>query len=168
MDTAAGVTITMTSGEGDIYYTLDGAIPGESDLYAGPIELTDSGTYIVTATTAREGAVSSAYEIFPVRIAGGRVSIASAKNLSGKKVRVKFKSKQEYDGYQISYALKKDFSKQKTKLLDSSVVKSKTVDISGLKKGKTYYIRVRGYKKDAYGKYYYTPYSKIKKVTVTK
>ena len=167
-DTAAGVTITMTSDEGEIYYTLDGTIPGESDLYTGPIELTDGGTYIVTATTAREGAVSSAYEIFPVRIAGGRVSVASVMNLPGKNVRVKFNAKRDYDGYQISYALKKDFSKQKTTLLDSSTVKSKMVDISDLKKGKTYYIRVRGYKKDAYGNYYYTPYSKIKKVTVTK
>ena len=47
-------------------------------------------------------------------------------------------------------------------------VKSKAVTISGLKKEKTYYIRVRGYKTDDYGKYYYTPYSKTKKVTVTK
>ena len=35
-------------------------------------------------------------------------------------------------------------------------------------KGKTYYVRVRGYKVDAYGNYYYTPYSKVKKITVKK
>lgn len=162
-DTAAGVTITMESGEGDIYYTLDGTKPAASDIYTEPIALTDGGTYVVTAVTAREGALSSAYEIFPVRIAGGSVSVSSAVNVSGKKIKVQFKSSKSYAGYEVSYASKKDFRNQK-----SAKVTGKAVAISGLKKGTTYYIRVRGYKKDAYGNYYYTPYSKAKKVTVTK
>lgn len=162
-DTAPGVTITMTSDEGDIYYTLDGTAPGADDRYTQPIELTDGGTYIVTAVTMGEGVLPSAYEIFPVRIAGGSVSIAAAANISGKKIKVKYKASKSYTGYEISYASKKDFSNQK-----SAKVTGKSVTISGLKKGKTYYIRVRGYKKDVYGNYYYTPYSKMKKVTVTK
>ena len=162
-DTAPGVTITMTSAEGEIFYTLDGTAPGEDDRYTEPVSLTDGGTYIVTAVTAAEGYLPSAYEIFPVRIAGGSVSVAAATNVSGKKIKVTFKTSKSYSGYEISYASKKDFSNQK-----SAKVKSKTVQISGLKKGRTYYIRVRGYKKDAYGNYYYTPYSKMKKVTVTK
>ena len=162
-DTAPGVTITMTSAEGEIFYTLDGTAPGEDDRYTEPVSLTDGGTYIVTAVTAAEGYLPSAYEIFPVRIAGGSVSAAAATNVSGKKIKVTFKTSKSYSGYEISYASKKDFSNQK-----SAKVKSKTVQISGLKKGRTYYIRVRGYKKDAYGNYYYTPYSKMKKVTVTK
>lgn len=162
-DTAPGVTITMTAERGDIYYTLDGTTPGADDLYTGPVELTDGGTYVVTAVAALGGTLPSAYEIFTVRIAGGSVSISSAANVTGKKIKLKYKSAKSYTGYEISYASKKDFSNQKT-----SKVKSKAVTISGLKKGKTYYIRVRGYKTDAYGNYYYTPYSKTKKVTVTK
>lgn len=162
-DTAPGVTITMTAEQGDIYYTLDGTTPGADDLYTEPVELTDSGTYVVTAVAALGGTLPSAYEIFTVRIAGGSVSISSAANVTGKKIKLKYKSAKSYTGYEISYASKKDFSNQKT-----SKVKSKAVTISGLKKGKTYYIRVRGYKTDAYGNYYYTPYSKTKKVTVTK
>lgn len=162
-DTASGVTITMTSDGGEVFYTLDGTAPGEDDRYTEPIELTDGGTYIVTAVASGEGYLPSAYEIFPVRIAGGSVSVASATNVSGKKIKVKFKTSKSFSGYEISYASKKDFSNQK-----SAKVKSKAALISGLKKGKTYYIRVRGYKMDAYGNYYYTPYSKMKKVTVTK
>lgn len=162
-DTAPGVTITMTAEQGDIYYTLDGTTPGADDLYTEPVELTDSGTYVVTAVAALGGTLPSAYEIFTVRIAGGSVSISSAANVTGKKIKLKYKSAKSYTGYEISYASKRDFSNQKT-----SKVKSKAVTISGLKKGKTYYIRVRGYKTDAYGNYYYTPYSKTKKVTVTK
>lgn len=162
-DTPTGLTITMESGEGDIYYTLDGTAPTSADLYTEPVTLTDGGTYIVTAVTAREGMIQSAYEIFPVRIAGGSVSISSAVNDSGKKIRVQYKSKKSFEGYEVSYASKKDFRNQK-----SAKVKGTAVTISGLKKGTTYYIRVRGYKKDAYGNYYYTPYSKAKKVKVTK
>lgn len=162
-DTAPGVTITMASDVGDVYYTLDGTIPGVSDRYTEPIALTSGGTYIVTAMTAGEGAISSAYEIFSVRIAGGSASVSSATNVSGKKIKVTLKASKSYTGYEISYASKKDFSNQKTKL-----IKSKSATISGLKKGTTYYIRVRGYKLDAYGNYYYTPYSKVVKVTVTK
>lgn len=162
-DTASGVTITMTSDGGEVFHTLDGTAPGEDDRYTQPIELTDGGTYIVTAVASGEGYLSSAYEIFPVRIAGGSVSVASAANVSGKKIKVKFKTSKSFSGYEISYASKRDFSNQK-----SAKVKSKAALISGLKKGKTYYIRVRGYKMDAYGNYYYTPYSKMKKVTITK
>lgn len=162
-DTAAGVMVSMVSGEGDIYYTLDGTTPGEGDRYRGPIELTDSGTYIVTAMTSGEGMIPSAYEIFPVRIAAGSVRIASAENVSEKKIRVRLDSSANCTGYEVSYASKADFSNQKSVRL-----KGRAAMISGLKKGKTYYIRVRGYKKDAYGGYYYTPYTKVKKITVKK
>lgn len=160
-DTAAGVTIVMQSLQGDIYYTLDGTIPGTSDRYVEPIRLTTGGTYLVTAVTAKEGMLPSAYAIFPVRIAGGRVTITSVTNIKGKKIRVNYQATKSYAGYEVSYATKKDFSNQK-----SAKLTSKAAQISGLKTGKTYYIRVRGYKKDAYGNYYYTPYSKVKKVTV--
>ena len=76
---------------------------------------------------------------------------------------MKLKASKSFTGYEVSYASKKDFSNQK-----SVKIKSKAATISGLKTGKTYYIRVRGYKLDAYGNYYYTPYSKMKKATVTK
>ena len=91
------------------------------------------------------------------------MSVSAATNVSGKKIKVKLKATKSYTGYEISYASKKDFSNQK-----SAKVKNASVTISGLKKGKIYYIRVRGYKVDVYGNYYYPPYSKTKKVTVTK
>lgn len=162
-DTAPGVTITLASDEGDIYYTLDGTNPTENDRYTEPIALTDSGTYLVTAVVKGAGKIDSAYEIFPVRIAGGSVSVSSAANVSGKKIKVKVKSTKTFTGYEVSFASKKDFSNQK-----SLKIKTKAATISGLKKGRTYYIRVRGYKTDAYGNIYYTPYSKAKKVTVKK
>lgn len=162
-DTASGVQITMDAQAGEIYFTLDGTTPGIEDRYTGPMELNRGGTYMVTAMTAGDGCISSAYVIFPVRIAGGSVSVSALSNLSGRKLKVTAKASKNYTGYEFGYASKKDFSDQKT-----ARGKGKAATISGLKKGKTYYVRVRGYKVDAYGNYYYTPYSKVKKITVKK
>lgn len=94
--------------------------------------------------------------------ASGTASITKAKNVKGKKIKVQYQCSEPCDGYEISYASKKDFSNQK-----SAKVKSNTVTIKKLKK-KTYYVRVRAYRKDVNGNLYYTPYSKTKKVVVTK
>lgn len=162
-DTASGVTVTFAPAAGDVYYTLDGSAPTESDIYEAPIELNSGGVYVVTALQSAEGRLSSCYEIFTVRVAGGKAKISSAVNVSGNKIKVKYSGTKTYEGFEISYASKKDFRNQKT----TRVVKQ-SATISKLKKGTTYYIRVRGYKKDVYGNYYYTPYSGVKKVKVTK
>lgn len=162
-DTADGLTITMDSMEGEVYYTLDGTTPGSGDLYEDPIELRDAGVYVVTAVTMQDGRLSSAYEIFPVRIADGSVGVRSATNLKGKQIRVLFQVSGDYAGYEISYASKRDFSNQKSAKISTTAAR-----IKKLKLGQTYYVRVRGYQKDAYGNYYYTPYSKAKKVKVVK
>lgn len=162
-DTADGLTITMDSAEGSVYYTLDGTEPGVEDVYVDPIELRDAGDYIVTAVTMKDGSLPSAYEIFPVRIADGSVSVRSVKNLQGKQLRVLLRADGSYDGYEISYASKRDFSNQKSAKIGTAAARIKKLVI-----GKTYYVRVRGYRTDAYGKYYYTPYSKAKKIKVTR
>lgn len=162
-DTADGLTITMDSTAGSVYYTLDGTEPGSADAYEDPIELRDAGDYIVTAVTMENGSLSSAYEIFPVHIADGSVSIRSVNNLKGKQLRVLFQANGSYSGYEISYASKSDFSNQKSAKIGTTAARIKKLVI-----GKTYYVRVRGYRTDAYGNYYYTPYSKAKKMKVTK
>ena len=162
-DTVDGLTITMDSAAGSVYYTLDGTEPGVEDVYVDPIELRDAGDYIVTAVTMKDGSLPSAYEIFPVRIADGSVSVQSVKNLQGKQLRVLFRADGSYDGYEISYASKRDFSNQKSAKIGTAAARIKKLVI-----GKTYYVRVRGYRTDAYGNYYYTPYSKAKKMKVTR
>lgn len=162
-DTADGLTITMDSTQGEVYYTLDGTTPTSGDLYENPIELRDAGDYVVTAVTMQDGRLSSAYEIFPVRIADGEVRVRSVKNLEGKQVRVQFQASGNYAGYEVSYASKRDFSNQKSAKLTTSAARIKKLAL-----GKTYYVRVRGYRTDAYGNYYYTPYSKAKKVQVVR
>ena len=66
-------------------------------------------------------------------------------------------------GYQIEYATSSKFSGKKTKTTTKTAY-----TISGLKKGKTYYVRVRAYKVDSTGKKIYGKYSAVKKVKIKK
>ena len=68
------------------------------------------------------------------------------------------------DGYQITYATNSKFTKGKM----NADMKSTSKTISKLKKGKTYYIKVRAYKKDSMGKKMYGKYSSVKSVKIKK
>ena len=66
-------------------------------------------------------------------------------------------------GYQIVYDTNSKFT---TKQWVGRVGTSKT--ITGLKKGKTYYVKVRAFKTDSAGRRIYGPYSSVKTVKITK
>ena len=68
-------------------------------------------------------------------------------------------------GYQIKYATNKRFKKAKTIKLKRTK-KSLNSKSWKVKKGKTYYVKVRGYMKTRTGKTIYTKYSAVKKIKV--
>lgn len=88
-----------------------------------------------------------------------KAAITKVKRLSKNKIRVSIKKRETVNGYQILVATDKKFKKNLKKVSTTS----QTVILKNLKKGKTYYIKVRAYKlngkKKIYGKY-----SIIKKV----
>lgn len=92
-----------------------------------------------------------------------RASVASVKitNVKGRKIKVVIKGKNA-SGYQLRYSTSKKFKKKQTKTTAKS-----TFTISRLKKGKTYYVKVRAYNK-VNGKKVYSPWSKVKKVKIKK
>ncbi len=92
--------------------------------------------------------------------------LTSVKNTSSKKMTVKWTKRSSVTGYQIQYATNKDFTKNK-KSVKASGAKKSSKTISKLKKGKTYYVRVRTYKKVS-GKTYYSAWSSAKKVKIKK
>lgn len=83
---------------------------------------------------------------------GGKMKIVLGKKVSGTK------------GYEVVYSTSKKFKNLVKKLRFTG--KSKT--IGKLKKNKTYYIKVRAYKKTSDGKKVYGSYSNIKKVKIKK
>ena len=80
------------------------------------------------------------------------------------KCQITFLKMSDVSGYQLQYATKKSFANKVTKTIQ---LKKNTKVIKKLKKGKTYYFRVRSYKK-VDGKTYYGTYSKVKKVKIQK
>ena len=72
------------------------------------------------------------------------------------------KTKDEVDGYQIAYSTTKSMTDKTTKKVKASANK-KVKKISGLKQGKTYYVRVRTYVK-VNGKTMYSSWSNKKKL----
>ncbi|MDD6070782.1 MAG: hypothetical protein PUC12_08205 [Clostridiales bacterium] len=101
------------------------------------------------------------------------ISVKSAKN-NAANIIIKA-SKFEKDGYEIRYSTSKSFKKAKTVTVESAK-KKLSKKIKNLKKGKTYYIRVRAYKIFDPAAYeiageketFYSKWSKVKKVTVSK
>lgn len=91
-----------------------------------------------------------------------KVTILSVKSSSAGKITVKWKKVSKAKGYQIAYSQNSEFKTQKTVKITGT---SKT--ISGLSKGKKYYVRVRAYKKSGkttkYGKWSSTKTVKVKK-----
>lgn len=63
--------------------------------------------------------------------------------------------------YQTAYSTNRKFTKAATKYKSS---KTASVKLSGLKKGKTYYVKVRAYKTDSAGRNVYGKYSSVKKI----
>lgn len=88
-----------------------------------------------------------------------RVTIKKAKNIKKRSINITWKKATNAKKYQIQYSTNKKFKKA-TKTKVTSKLK---ITIKGLKKKKTYYVRVRGVNGKAYGKW-----SKVKKVKIKK
>ena len=93
-----------------------------------------------------------------------KASLTSAKNSKSKQILLKYKKVSGAKGYEISYSTDKKFKKAVTR---KNTTKT-SYTISKLKKGKTYYVRIRAYKVDSTGKKVYGKYSSMKKVKVSK
>ena len=98
------------------------------------------------------------------KIKVSKTQIISAKNNKSKQIALKYKKVSGAKGYEISYSTDKKFKKSVTKKTTSRT----SCNLTKLKKGKTYYVRVRAYKKDSAGKKVYGSYSKAQKIKVTK
>lgn len=93
-----------------------------------------------------------------------KTTITSFANKSGKKALVKYKAVSGASGYEIVYSTDKKVKKNRTTVK----TKAKSRTLKGLKKGKTYYVKVRAYKTDSTGLVVYGKYSAIKKVKIKK
>lgn len=95
----------------------------------------------------------------------GKTSLQTLKNQPGRKARISYKKVTGAKGYEIVYSTSKKFTKKTTGKIST---KKNSYTIKKLKKGKTYYFKVRAYKLDKQNKKVYGPYSKAKKLRIKK
>lgn len=123
----------------------DYAITWKNNKKIGTATLTITGRGLFTGTK------TTTFRIIPKS-----VKLSSLK--AGKKqLSVSWKKGQGIDGYEIEYSLKKNF--KGSKKITVSKAKTTTYTIKKLKAKKTYYVRIRAFKK-VKGKKYYSEWSK--------
>ncbi len=134
----------------------------------GKITAVGKGTATITvscaATNNYSKATNKTIKITVKKLSASKVS--SLTNSSSKKLKIKWKKVSTATGYQIQYSTSSKFTSSKTKTVTISKASTTSKTISGLKKGKTYYVRIRTYK--TVGGKTYSSWSAVKKITITK
>ena len=76
-----------------------------------------------------------------------RANIAKVENVVAGTAKVTVSVVKAFSGYQLQYATKSNFSDAKTLGVSNGTTQTVVRNVSGLKKGTTYYVRIRGYKR---------------------
>lgn len=95
-----------------------------------------------------------------------KAKIKSAKSPAAGKLKVKWKPFDASNGFQISCSRSRSFPAKKTTVKKAKVTNT-SITISGLSKGKNYYVKIRAYKK-VNGRIYYGKWSSVRKVKIKK
>ena len=126
--------------------------------------INDEGCFrIVKVTTVKD----DSYELLGswAKTAAGPVSKVKLTNKKGGKLVISWPKVNGANGYQVQYSTKSSFKKSATK---SKTLTKKKLTVTGLKKKKTVYVRVRAYRKDSTGAKVYGSWSKKAKLKITK
>ncbi len=141
--------VAIRSGSYDISYKNNKKVGQAS------VTVTMKGNY--------SGVIQKSFQIVPKGTSISGKPIAKSKSFA-----VKWKKQPvSVTGYQIQYSTNKKFTKKTTKKKEIKQPSKTKLTVKKLKPKKTYYIRIRTYKK-VKGKNYYSSWSKAKRVKVKK
>ncbi|MBE5902304.1 MAG: carbohydrate-binding domain-containing protein [Lachnospiraceae bacterium] len=152
---AAGSVVTVKSGDTTVYETT---IPYAASyiFYASPMLSSDAeNTITVSEKTTDDSQTTDTKTTETIK--GKTTTIKTAKALGKQKIKVTWEKNSLADGYQIAYRKKGGSWKYVTVSNKTTVSKV----LTGLKKGKTYEVKVRAYQK-VNGKKVYAKYSKVR------
>ena len=114
----------------------------------------------ISASSSKDITVYAKWE----KIKVGKVTVKNAQSKVAGTMTVNYTKVKNVSGYEIVYGTNSKITKNKKTI----TTKSSSVTIKKLKKGGTYYVKVRAYKKDSSGKNVYGNYSKVMKVQIKK
>ena len=124
-----------------------------------------TGSARITIRSSATAGYNAATKSITVTVDPAGTTLTTAKNLSGRKAQVTWKKNRYVTGYEIQYSVNKNFRSGSKKTV-SGVSKTKYT-LTKLQKNKTYYVRIRTYKKSGTKKYY-SSWSKVKAVRIRK
>lgn len=137
---------------------------------SGKVTVKGAGSAVITASAAEGTNYGAQTTSFRLSVTPGKAKISSAKNTKKGVITVKWKKGTAVGEttakvkYKVQYSTSKKFTKKTTKTLTVSA-KKKNVQVKKLKKGRTYYVRMRAYH-SALKKY--GAYSAVKAVKINK
>ena len=124
-----------------------------------------TGSARITIRSSATAGYNAATKSITVTVNPAGTTLMKAKNLSGRKAQITWKKNRYVTGYEIQYSVNKNFRSGSKKTV-SGVSKTKYT-LTKLQKNKTYYVRIRTYKKSGTKKYY-SSWSKVKAVRIRK
>lgn len=119
-------------------------------------DLSKAGKWVFGQYKSRSGK-SQSKVTKPAKVKG-----LSLKNIKGKKIKLTFKKQSGVTGYQVVYSTNKKFKNNKKK-----IIKKNSLTLTKLKKGKTYYVKVRSYKSSS-GSKKFGDFSGVKSIKIKK
>lgn len=129
--------------------------------YKGIVSVKGCGSSKIVISSAETANYKAATKTIVLVVKPKRQVISSISSTSGK-VKVVYTKDAKATGYEIKYSTNSNFKNSKTVKVTSNLVYSKT--ISGLLKGKNYYVKVRAYKSGS--TIYYGQFSDVKKIKI--
>lgn len=130
----------------------------------GKVTIKGSGKAVITLTASAKD-FKTAVKKVTITVKPKKAIINSLKSQKKKTAAVVWKRDKKASGYQVQYSLSKKFAGSKTKVKTVSKNKTTRLELKKLKTRKTYYVRVRSYKKAGNSKVYGN-WSKVKSVKV--
>ncbi|MBR1663811.1 MAG: hypothetical protein IJ696_05745 [Ruminococcus sp.] len=106
------------------------------------------------------GTLTKTFKINPKKTKVNKVTSPKTKQL-----KVTYKKVKGVTGYQVTFSTSKKFTKKTTKTVTAKRASKTSKLIKSLKKGKTYYVKVRTYK-TVKGTKYYSNYTAVKKLKI--
>ena len=124
-----------------------------------------TGSARITIRSFATAGYNAATKNITVTVNPAGTTLTTAKNLSGRKAQITWKKNQYVTGYEIQYSVNKNFRSGSKKTVSRASTTKYT--LTKLQKNKTYYVRIRTYKKSGTKKYY-SSWSKVKAVRIRK
>lgn len=157
---AMAASVFTTAGAAGVSFAGTNTATGSAVTTATNGAVTATGSAVVpTGTAVTTGTSASGSSTTGTSVKVAQVKGVKAVRKTSKKAVVSWKKVKGAAGYQIKYSLKKNLKSAKTK----NVAKKTKLTITGLKKNKVYYVKVRAYKK-VKAKKVYGKFSKVVKI----